>query len=47
MMQKLAWNTMNRRCGIVEPSRGSKSTPCRNAWSSPPMIALPSSKAIE
>ena len=33
--------------GIVDPSRGSKPTPLRNAWSSPPMIGLSPSKASE
>ena len=29
MMQKVAWNAMKSRCGIVVPSRGSKVTSCR------------------
>ena len=47
MMQKLAWKAKKSRWGIVVPSRGSKVTPCRNAWSSPPMNPLPGSKASE
>jgi hypothetical protein len=47
MTQKVAWNAMNSRCGIVVPSRGSNVTSRRSAWSSPPMIGVPSSKASE
>ena len=47
MMQKLAWKTMNRRRGIVVPSRGSKVTSWRNACLNPPMIEPSPSKAIE
>ena len=47
MMQNVAWKAKNSRCGIVPPSRGSKPTSFRNAWSKPPMMPLPSSKAIE
>ena len=47
MMQKVAWNAMNSRCGIVDPSRGSKVTSFRNAWPRPPMNPLPSSNASE
>ena len=46
-MQNVAWKAKNSRCGIVVPSRGSKATPRRNAWSNPPMSALPSEKANE
>ena len=47
MMQKLAWKAMKSRCGIVVPSRGSKATSFRKAWSRPPMMAPSPSKAIE
>ncbi len=47
MMQKVAWKAKNSRCGIVDPSRGAKSTPLRKACPKPPMNPLPSSKANE
>ena len=47
MMQNVAWNAKNRRCGIVVPSRGSNATPLRNAWPRPPMRLPSPSKASE
>ena len=47
MMQNVAWKAKNTRCGIVVPSRGSKPTPLRNAWPSPPTIFASPSKASE
>ncbi len=47
MMQKVAWNAKKTSCGIVVPSRGSKATPLRKAWSKPPMNPPVPSKASE
>jgi hypothetical protein len=47
MMQKVAWKAMKTRWGMVVPSRGVKSTPCRPTWSRPPIRLAVPSKASE
>jgi hypothetical protein len=47
MMQNVVWNAKKTRCGIVVPSRGTKSTPCRNALPSPPIRSPVPSNASE
>ena len=43
MMANIIWNAMNRMCGIVDPSCGSRPTPFKKANSKPPMNPPPMS----